>query len=240
MHQRHGRPVLSSIVTFPLNTAQTTFGKYRKCSKQCCRPDSSLKQQQNAADPFIILYKSLFRQFTSPAGRNVHSMLTNTTEAVSTLEDSHSESCLINVCNNPPKTWLQSLILVCIKQVFSAHCDSSNYIICIHINHLTISCNSSFNEKKKGWSNWPWLISCETPPNYLFLLLYHLASMDSLPSSVLNKAHRELTLSTPITHTVYVGLFWFVWLAAFSVFVVVAFLKNSLVQLNSGPIPSKK
>lgn len=79
----------------------------------------------------IILHNSLFQQFTSPA--NVHGMRNNTTEAVSALVDSHSKRyCLIHLGNNPPKTWLQSLILVCIKQVFSAHRDASNYIICIH------------------------------------------------------------------------------------------------------------
>lgn len=67
------------------------------------------------------------------------------------------------------------------------------------INHLTISCNSSFNEKK-SWSNWPWPISCETPSNYLFLPLYHRASMNPPPSSVLNKAHRGWPLLPSDTH----------------------------------------
>lgn len=72
------------------------------------------------------------------------------------------------------------------------------------INHLTISCNSSFNGEKKSRSNWPWLISCETPSNYLFLLLYHCASMNSPPWSVFNKAHRWLSI--PIKH-IYISLF---------------------------------
>lgn len=185
--------------------------------------DSKLKQQDASA--FHIMHSSLFWQFTSPAGTNVHSMLINTTEAVSALEDSYSNSyCLIHLGNNPPKTWLQSLTLVCIKQVFSVTPQIT--LSAFTINHLTISCNSSFNEKKKSWSNWPWLISCETPSNYLFLLLYHHASMNSPPSSVLNKAHRELTLSTPIKHIWQLFSGWLV--GGFFLYFWCVFLENTL------------